>query len=293
MTNHVVLIVEDDAEHLKVVERICAGLGLATVAFGTASAALACLAEERRCCLVLLDLSLPFEENDLPRPQTGLNALELLRARFSREILPVIVMTAQDDEYRYSVRAMQAGANDFAKKPFDEDFEAVDDKIKRALKLSCETQSPSGCPNVARAALGSGGSKRRRRTDDEPTTGDDMVRIVLDGTLEDGLIRIEVNGQTCLFREVPFRALCQLTVAAQKGNGVDLTRLGNASGSYNVIARLRDELSKKGGLPRELTKQILRSDKHGVYRIDLSRVSITVRAETMKHRFGNYLAEAR
>jgi DNA-binding response OmpR family regulator len=65
--------------------------------------------DEQRYDIVLLDQMMPVMD--------GLETLAVIRAKWSKVELPVILVTARDDDPMI-VRAFQLGANDFVAKPF-------------------------------------------------------------------------------------------------------------------------------------------------------------------------------
>ena len=100
-----VLVVEDDPEIGRLLRRNLTELGhVVTIAADGATGLALALREQPQ--VVLLDLGLP----DL----AGLEVLAILRGVSS---VPVIVITAQDDD-RTVVQALDAGADDYLTKPF-------------------------------------------------------------------------------------------------------------------------------------------------------------------------------
>ena len=103
-----VLVVEDDP-HLAagVVENLRLE-GFTVHHVGDGRAALDWLRRER-CELVVLDVMLPYVD--------GFEIVGLIRAQAGWEAVPVLMLTAKNTE-RDTVRALDAGANDFIIKPF-------------------------------------------------------------------------------------------------------------------------------------------------------------------------------
>ena len=108
MTDGPVLVVDDDAVSRHVLVQALAAAGFAHVAVGSGTEALAAI-DKVKPSIVLLDLVMPAPD--------GYQVLRILRAREETRDLPVVVLTALDaaDEI---VRAFEAGADDFVKKPF-------------------------------------------------------------------------------------------------------------------------------------------------------------------------------
>jgi two-component system, sensor histidine kinase and response regulator len=105
-----VLIVDDDARNLDVLEAVLGPAGYTCVRADSGRAALAQVAERRPDC-VLLDLHMPGGLD-------GMDVLLHLRQGALHDQVPVIVVTAHDDR-EHRVRALQAGADDFLEKPID------------------------------------------------------------------------------------------------------------------------------------------------------------------------------
>jgi len=106
-----VLVVEDD-DHIAQVLRFMLerqGYRVTHLADGrTASAHIAGAAETP--ALILLDVMLPYLD--------GFELVALVRARPDWHMVPILMLTAKNTE-RDTVRALDAGANDFVSKPFE------------------------------------------------------------------------------------------------------------------------------------------------------------------------------
>jgi DNA-binding response OmpR family regulator len=102
------LLVEDDAPIRSGLTRALTADGATVTCVGTAVEAIKSLAEARPD-VVLLDLGLP----DLD----GADVLALIRSNPTSSDLPVIVVTARDED-REVVRLLDAGADDYLVKPF-------------------------------------------------------------------------------------------------------------------------------------------------------------------------------
>jgi signal transduction histidine kinase len=114
-----VLIVDDDAAILEVLEMRLATMGFDVTATGDGARALE-VAASTRFDLALLDLRM--------EPMDGIQLMEALHARQAR--LPVLIMTAHGT-IETAVEAVQRGAFDYLTKPFVRD--ELRAKIRRAL----------------------------------------------------------------------------------------------------------------------------------------------------------------
>ena len=103
-----ILIVDDRAANVHLLERMLRGAGYTAVA-STTDPRLACaLHRQNRYDLILLDLEMP-----------GMDGFEVMQGLKEIEYggyLPVLVITAQPE---HKLRALKAGAKDFVTKPFD------------------------------------------------------------------------------------------------------------------------------------------------------------------------------
>lgn len=103
-----ILVVDDAAANVLLLERLLHDAGYTDVSTTTDSRAVLELYREHRYDLILLDLQMPGMD--------GFQVMEALRAQDADSTLPVIVLTAQPG---HKLRALQAGAKDFISKPFD------------------------------------------------------------------------------------------------------------------------------------------------------------------------------
>jgi two-component system response regulator AtoC len=117
-----VLIVDDDRRTRRVLQIVVERLGLESIAFENAEAALAVLQEES-VALILSDLRMPGTD--------GIAFLRRLRALDAQ--VPVVILTAYGT-VEAAVEAMKLGAVDFVAKPFDVD--ALEILIRRSLEAS-------------------------------------------------------------------------------------------------------------------------------------------------------------
>ena len=131
-----VLLVDDDATLRRTLGLALRSQGWETVAVPDAATALAAVARVRPDVL-LLDLGLP-----------DLDGMDVLRAVRSWTQLPVIVLSARQDQAD-KVRALDAGADDYLGKPFgtEELFARIRATLRRAAP-----PAPTAPGGVVRAA---------------------------------------------------------------------------------------------------------------------------------------------
>ncbi len=103
-----VLIVDDLAANVLLLERMLTGAGYEAVTSTLDPRAVHALHEKNRYDLIVLDLQMPGMD--------GFQVMEGLKDIEQDGYLPVLVITAQPD---HKLRALQAGAKDFISKPFD------------------------------------------------------------------------------------------------------------------------------------------------------------------------------
>ena len=104
-----VLVVDDDAAHRSLVSEILGAPLFEVTAVESGARALACI-EQRDFDVVLVDKMMPEMNGD--------ELCEAVRARFSRHILPLIVVTGSHGYADLSI-SLAGGANDFIRKPYD------------------------------------------------------------------------------------------------------------------------------------------------------------------------------
>lgn len=107
--NASILIVDDSAVNITLLERMLASGGYTTVTSTTDPTTVCALYDSNRYDLILLDLLMP-----------GMDGFEVLAGLSALEVdgyVPVIVLTAQPD---HELRALDAGARDFVSKPFEQ-----------------------------------------------------------------------------------------------------------------------------------------------------------------------------
>jgi len=106
--NASILIVDDQAANVSLLERLLRGAGYARVASTMNPGEVCELHRRNRYDLILLDLQMPGTD--------GFQVMEGLKANDAGGYLPVLVITAQPG---HKLRALQAGAKDFISKPYD------------------------------------------------------------------------------------------------------------------------------------------------------------------------------
>lgn len=133
-----ILIVEDDAAIVRLLERSLRAQGYQVVSVRSGEAALQVVAEGT-VDLIVLDIALPGR----------LDGHQVLRAvRALDEILPVLMLTARH-ETRSKVTAFDSGADDYLTKPFD--LEELLARIRALLRRRASLQ-----PEAAQAVLQAG-----------------------------------------------------------------------------------------------------------------------------------------
>ncbi len=106
-----ILIVDDEAANVRLLERLLDDDGFTEVRSTTDSRRALAMFREARPDLVLLDLAMPFLD--------GFAVLEQIRGEIpAGEFLPVLVLTA-DISREAKQRVLRSGAKDFLTKPFD------------------------------------------------------------------------------------------------------------------------------------------------------------------------------
>jgi putative two-component system response regulator len=103
-----ILIVDDIAANVQLLDLMLRGAGYASIEFTTNSTEVCELHRKNRYDLILLDLQMPAMD--------GFQVMQGLREIEPEGYLPVLVITAQPD---HKMRAFKAGAKDFISKPFE------------------------------------------------------------------------------------------------------------------------------------------------------------------------------
>ena len=106
--NAQILIVDDQASNVGMLEQLLTEVGYRSVA-STMDPTAVCALHRKHCYdLILLDLQMPGMD--------GFQVMEALKTNDADSYLPVIVLTAQPG---HKLQALQAGAKDFISKPLD------------------------------------------------------------------------------------------------------------------------------------------------------------------------------
>jgi adenylate cyclase len=105
-----ILIVDDQAANILLLERMLRGAGYAFVTSTMDPTEVSALHTNNRYDLILLDLEMPGEA------YSGFQVMAELKEIEEEHFLPVIVITAHPD---HKVHALESGARDFISKPFE------------------------------------------------------------------------------------------------------------------------------------------------------------------------------
>lgn len=275
--SHLALVVDDTRLVAEDVEGILELMGHRCVIAANQHEAQQLL-EGRSFCFVLLDLELPARSNRLPKLQTGFNVLEWIRERYSPQELPVIMMTAHGTDHHYGIQAMKRGANDFIKKPFDEEAEPMEDKIRQVLAAGCEAL-PGGCPRGG-AAPGDAPAAAPR-PEPRPASKKRGTRKApvfhLVGFVKKRRYMVEVNGKEVWLRLTSFECLARLVAGVlhrPTPGWLDVLDLADDSRTaHRYISRLKEDLAKAVD-----TDRCIVNDGHGKYRLSVAadRLSFAV-----------------
>ena len=106
--NASILIVDDQAFNVSLLEQLLSETGYTRVAFTMNPQEVLALHRKNRYDLILLDLQMPGMD--------GFQVMDCLKTNDQNDYLSIIVLTAQPG---HKLRALQAGAKDFISKPFD------------------------------------------------------------------------------------------------------------------------------------------------------------------------------
>jgi len=119
-----ILIVDDDPDHLALVERYATAHGLPCISVNGGAEAMECLGKEK-ISVVVTDMVMPVMD--------GMELLITIKEKYPD--ISVVIMTGYSQQYSY-VDVIQAGAADFIAKPFKKDeFVAKLNRIFRENNL--------------------------------------------------------------------------------------------------------------------------------------------------------------
>jgi PAS domain S-box-containing protein len=117
-----ILIVDDQAPNIELLEQMLAGAGYTNVTSTLNSSEVCALHRRNDYDLILLDLQMPGMD--------GFQVMDELKTNEHDAYLPVLVVTAQP---AHKLRALHAGARDFVSKPFD--LVEVKTRIRNMLEV--------------------------------------------------------------------------------------------------------------------------------------------------------------
>ena len=149
-----ILVVDDEPRIAQLARDYLEHAGFAVLAAGDGHGALA-TAHARRPDLVVLDLGLP-----------GMDGLDVARALRRESDVPIIMLTARDDEVD-RVLGLELGADDYVTKPFSprELVARVRAVLRRAERAADpDGRHPGRRPGAGRAADARGGRRAARWT---------------------------------------------------------------------------------------------------------------------------------
>ena len=119
-----VLVVEDDDHIAQVLRFMLERQGYRVTHLADGRAASAHIAAAEAPALILMDVMLPYLD--------GFELVALVRARPDWNAVPILMLTAKNTE-RDTVRALDAGANDFVSKPFEPN--ALLARVRRLIQV--------------------------------------------------------------------------------------------------------------------------------------------------------------
>jgi PAS domain S-box-containing protein len=135
-----ILIVDDQAVNVALLEQMLGEAGYDNVASTTNSQEVWALHRRNRYDLILLDLQMPGLD--------GFQVIEGLKTNDQDPYLPVLVVTAQPG---HKLRALRAGARDFISKPFD--LVEVKTRIRNMLEVRLLYKRLEGFAHELEAAV--------------------------------------------------------------------------------------------------------------------------------------------
>ncbi len=270
--SHLALVVDDDKYILEEVESMITSMGHECRLARTQEEALVLL-EKETLCYVVLDLGLKVNSGSAKaRIQTGFNILAHIRER-DRE-LPVIIMTSHGKAHELTVQAFKMGATDYIKKPFDQEAEPLEDKIKEAMAKTCEIKSVI-CPNVSsgkRKPVQPGGPYENIKY-----AANDSFRLV--GTQRKKKYLAEINGKVAWINPSQFVLLCRL-VSKLKQDKIGWLHTGDmeSNNPHQEIKRLRKSLSNYIKIPDDT----IENDGYGNYRLSVPPDNVSLDKDSLE-----------
>jgi PAS domain S-box-containing protein len=272
-----ILLVDDRPENLSALEAVLAPLGLPLVMASSGGQALRLLLEHD-FAVILLDVRMPGVD--------GIETARLVKRRERTRDIPIIFLTAAQDDVQDVVRGYEAGAVDYVLKPFDPDL------LRTKVSLFVELQR-------SRRALQRSESLFRASFDNAP-----IGKTLLDGELR--IVRVNPAFAGLLGRdprELEGVAAADLSHPDDRDTLVAALRAiatrqpGDAAGNYGVDLRLRSSTGEEIPValvgsaldPAELAETLLLAQW-----VDLSarRRAEQVRAELMLEQSARTHAEA-
>jgi CheY-like chemotaxis protein len=148
--------------------------------------------------LVLLDAALPDTTDT-----TGLEVLQTIRQHFSQAVLPVIMLTARHNE-KAIVQALDAGANDYAVKPFRRAELLA--RIRMHLRSSQKAAAAAAAGQQASAGLGLEGEDG----DEERLSAELQRSVSLQQMTSVPLLVVQLGGVSDALSGASAEQACQL-----------------------------------------------------------------------------------
>ena len=274
---HKALVIDNDSEVLQEVRNILSSLGHQCCCISTQEEA-EDLLKKHSFCYVLLDLELPVRSNQIPKIQVGFNLLERIRANFSKEQLPIIIMTAHGKGHEYPTRAFKMGADDYIKKPFDDESQPLEDKIREATQKTCEQRSGS-CPNT-RSARGARPRSAAPPKGKRSQSGTYQTRHTFhfNGECRKRRYLIRINGRDARVRLETFTCLWKLAVQLLNSPPGWTHQADLNDNVHSAMFRLKKDLKKIAGLDGVC----IENDGHGKFRLSTPPENITYDEEPLK-----------
>ena len=252
---HRALVVEDQPSELRKLEALVRSRGDRPRAVATVDEALAALAEET-FCYVILDQQLPTSVGEEPMLGGGERVLIAARKIDHRRnadgfhLLPVLVVTGYSKEPDFVAKMFDLGCDGFLAKPLDQNVEKLLDRIRVCLGRAGRLEH-EGC----------GGKEERAR----PAVPSARVRLAMDGTTSGGRTAVRVCGERRDVQDATFSVLLRFIVAHERGRGVYSSREALGFGkSRNATSRVRETF--EGLVPEGF--EVIEGDRRGGFRLN-------------------------